>query len=96
MDNIVEISWIISCTNFTVGLAHALQNWYCYAKTLAEKLAREIAEKRNLEMVVLNPSLVLGPLLQPAMNASTAHIMKYLTGGESYVQYSLLVFSIRS
>jgi len=56
------------------------KNWYCYAKTLAEKLAREIAEKRNLEMVVLNPSLVLGPLLQPAMNASTAHIMKYLTG----------------
>lgn len=56
------------------------KNWYCYAKILAEKLAWEMAEKRNLDIVVINPSLVLGPLLQPAMNASTAHIMKYLTG----------------
>lgn len=56
------------------------KNWYCYAKTLAEKAAWEIAEERNLEMVVINPSLVLGPLLQSTMNASTAHIMKYLTG----------------
>jgi cinnamoyl-CoA reductase len=55
-------------------------NWYCYAKTLAEKSAWEIAERRNLEMVVINPCLVLGPLLQSTMNASTAHIMKYLTG----------------
>ncbi|GLJ37376.1 hypothetical protein SUGI_0758450 [Cryptomeria japonica] len=62
-------------------LDHCVQtkNWYCYAKTVAEKAAWKRAEERNLDMVVVNPSLVLGPLLQPSMNASTAHIMKYLT-----------------
>ncbi|GLJ37374.1 hypothetical protein SUGI_0758410 [Cryptomeria japonica] len=56
------------------------KNWYCYAKTVAEKAAWKVAQERNLDMVVVNPSLVLGPLLQRSINASTAHIMKYLTG----------------
>eukprot|EP00253_Pinus_taeda_P033101 PITA_33101 len=56
------------------------KNWYCYAKTLAEKSAWDIAKRKNLELVVINPGLVLGPLLHSAMNPSTAHIMKYLTG----------------
>ncbi|KAH9309239.1 hypothetical protein KI387_037150, partial [Taxus chinensis] len=56
------------------------KNWYCYAKTVAEKAAWKRAEERNLDMVVVIPCLVLGPLLQASINASTAHIMKYLTG----------------
>jgi cinnamoyl-CoA reductase len=57
-----------------------LQNWYCYAKTVAEQAAWELAKQRRLDLVVVNPSLVLGPLLQPAVNASTWHILKYLDG----------------
>ena len=57
-----------------------MQNWYCYAKTVAEQAAWELAKKRNLELVVVNPSLVLGPLLQTTVNASTWHIAKYLDG----------------
>lgn len=56
------------------------KNWYCYAKILAEKLAWEIAEKRNLDIAVVIPCLVLGPMLQPTMNMSNFHIMKYLKG----------------
>jgi cinnamoyl-CoA reductase len=59
---------------------HNAQNWYCYAKTVAEQAAWEIAKQRQLDLVVLNPSLVLGPLLQPSVNASTRHILKYLDG----------------
>jgi cinnamoyl-CoA reductase len=55
-------------------------NWYCYAKTVAEQAAWELAERRRLDLVVVNPSLVLGPLLQPVVNASTWHILKYLDG----------------
>ncbi|KAG8046901.1 hypothetical protein GUJ93_ZPchr0008g13485 [Zizania palustris] len=55
-------------------------NWYCYAKTVAEQAAWELAKERRLDLVVVNPSLVLGPLLQPAVNASTWHVMKYLDG----------------
>jgi len=50
------------------------QNWYNYAKTLEEKFAWEIAERRNLDMVVINPCLVVGPLLQSTMNGNTDHI----------------------
>ncbi|EMS52710.1 Dihydroflavonol-4-reductase [Triticum urartu] len=57
-----------------------MQNWYCYAKTVAEQAAWELAKERKLDLVVINPFLVLGPLLQTAVNASTWHIAKYLDG----------------
>ncbi|KAE8783813.1 cinnamoyl-CoA reductase [Hordeum vulgare] len=61
-------------------------NWYCYAKTVAEQDALETARQRGIELVVVNPVLVLGPLLQPTVNASTEHVMKYLTGSaKTYV-----------
>ncbi|KAF3778817.1 Cinnamoyl-CoA reductase 1 [Nymphaea thermarum] len=56
------------------------RNWYCYGKTVAEQTAWKEAEEKGVDLVVVNPVLVLGPLLQPTVNASTVHIMKYLTG----------------
>ncbi|XP_074359408.1 cinnamoyl-CoA reductase 1-like isoform X2 [Apium graveolens] len=56
------------------------RNWYCYGKVLAERAAWEESKQRGVDMVVINPVLVVGPLLQPTINASTAHILKYLTG----------------
>ncbi|XP_031273560.1 cinnamoyl-CoA reductase 1-like [Pistacia vera] len=56
------------------------KNWYCYGKTVAEQVAWEETKKRGVDLVVVNPSLVLGPLLQPTINASIIHILKYLTG----------------
>ena len=47
---------------------------------MAEQAAWELAKERNLDLVVVNPSLVLGPLLQTTVNASTWHIAKYLDG----------------
>ncbi|CAB4272945.1 unnamed protein product [Prunus armeniaca] len=55
-------------------------NWYCYAKTVAEQTAWEEAKEKGVDLVVVNPVLVLGPLLQPTVNASIIHILKYLTG----------------
>lgn len=66
-----------------------MQNWYCYGKTVAEQGAWEAARERGLDLVVINPVLVLGPLLQPTVNASTIHILKYLTGSaKTYVNAS--------
>ncbi|CAK9322454.1 unnamed protein product [Citrullus colocynthis] len=62
------------------------KNWYCYAKTMAEQAAWEVAKERGVDLVVVNPMLVLGPLLQEGVNASVVHIMKYLTGSaKTYV-----------
>lgn len=56
------------------------KNWYCYGKAVAEKAAWDEAKEKGVDLVVINPVLVLGPLLQPTVNASVLHILKYLTG----------------
>jgi len=47
---------------------------------VAEQDAWDVAKKNGVDLVVVNPVLVLGPLLQPTVNASIVHILKYLTG----------------
>ncbi|KAB8110558.1 hypothetical protein EE612_047866 [Oryza sativa] len=56
------------------------KNWYCYGKAVAEQEACKAAEERGVDLVVVNPVLVVGPLLQPTVNASAVHILKYLDG----------------
>lgn len=56
------------------------KNWYCYGKTVAEQAAWEEAKARGVDLVVVCPVLVLGPILQSNVNASIIHILKYLTG----------------
>ncbi|XP_017258650.1 cinnamoyl-CoA reductase 1 [Daucus carota subsp. sativus] len=64
----------------------ATKNWYCYGKAVAEQAAWEEAKQRGVDMVAISPVLVLGPLLQPTVNASIVHILKYLTGSaKTYV-----------
>ena len=56
------------------------QNWYSYAKTVAEKGAWDAARARGLDMAVVVPVIALGALLQPGLNVSSTHITKYLNG----------------
>ncbi|KAJ4981740.1 hypothetical protein NE237_032577 [Protea cynaroides] len=56
------------------------QDWYCYAKTIGEKAAWKEATEKGLDLVVVIPSVVLGPSLQPTLNASALHILKMLNG----------------
>ncbi|CAH2040386.1 unnamed protein product [Thlaspi arvense] len=58
----------------------ATKNWYCYGKAVAEQAAWDVAKEKGVDLVVVNPVLVLGPLLQPSLNASIIHILKYLNG----------------
>jgi cinnamoyl-CoA reductase len=57
-----------------------MQNWYCYGKAVAEQAAWEAAAARGVDLVVVNPVLVQGPALQPTVNASLMHVLKYLNG----------------
>ncbi|XP_077217421.1 cinnamoyl-CoA reductase 1-like isoform X2 [Tasmannia lanceolata] len=56
------------------------KNWYVYGKTMAEYGAWEVAKERGVDLVVVIPAICLGPVLQPTINWSIAHILKYLTG----------------
>ena len=57
-----------------------LQNWYCYGKTVAEQVAWEEAKKKGVDLVVVCPVIVMGPMLQSSANTTMIHILKYLTG----------------
>ncbi len=47
---------------------------------MAEQAAWEVSKKKGVDLVVLNTAVVLGPMLQPTVNASSVHILKYLNG----------------
>jgi len=53
-----------------------VQDWYVLSKTLAEKAAWDFVKEKGLDMVVINPSGVIGPTLQ----ASELGINKYILG----------------
>lgn len=47
---------------------------------MAEQAAWEVAKEKGVDLVVVNPVLVQGPLLQSTVNASIVHILKYVNG----------------
>ncbi|XVF22890.1 hypothetical protein REPUB_Repub12eG0209700 [Reevesia pubescens] len=55
--------------------------WYMVAKTLAEEAAWRFAKDNRIDLVVINPGFVAGPLLQPALNTSSEVVLA-LTKGE--------------
>ncbi|CAL9086459.1 unnamed protein product [Musa textilis] len=63
-------------------LEYCRQNelWYPASKTLAEKAAWEFAKGNGLDVVVVNPGTVMGPIIPSAINASMAMLMRLLQG----------------
>ncbi|XP_050872597.1 phenylacetaldehyde reductase isoform X11 [Lathyrus oleraceus] len=56
------------------------QLWYILSKTLAEAAAWEFVNEHKIDMVVLNPTMVAGPLLQPEVNESVQPILDIING----------------
>ncbi|XP_058198787.1 cinnamoyl-CoA reductase 1-like [Rhododendron vialii] len=54
--------------------------WYSLSKTLAEKAAWEFAKEKGLDVVVVNPGTVMGPILPPTLNASMLMLLRLLQG----------------
>ncbi|XP_074309465.1 tetraketide alpha-pyrone reductase 2-like [Silene latifolia] len=55
--------------------------WYAYAKTMAEKAAWDVAKNNGLDLVVVNPSFVVGPVLSP-QPTSTLDLILSITKGD--------------
>lgn len=62
---------------------------------LAEKAAWKFAKENGLDIVVVNPGMVVGPILPPALNASVQLILNVLQGNRFQLmnswQYHILV-----
>lgn len=66
-----------------VELLKKHQHWYNVSKTLAEKAAWDFAAKEGLQLVALNPGLVLGPMLMPSPT-SILHMLLQILGGQRF------------
>jgi len=60
--------------------------WYALSKQLAEQKAWEMVRGTSLRLAVMNPCLVVGPMLQPTLNTSCAAVLAYMNGGRQDVE----------
>ncbi|KAI5064896.1 hypothetical protein GOP47_0019591 [Adiantum capillus-veneris] len=54
--------------------------WYPASKTEAEMEAWKLAKAHGLDLVTINPAMVIGPLLQPTLNTSSGAVLKLMNG----------------
>ncbi|XP_048433372.1 cinnamoyl-CoA reductase 1-like [Pyrus x bretschneideri] len=54
--------------------------WYSLSKTLVEKAAWEFAKEKGLDVVVVNPGTMIGPVISPRLNASMLMLLHILEG----------------
>ncbi|KAL6981143.1 hypothetical protein U1Q18_022772 [Sarracenia purpurea var. burkii] len=57
------------------------KEWYQLSKTLAEQAAWKFARENGIDLVTIHPGIVIGPLLQPTLNASTGEILNLIKKG---------------
>ncbi|KAK9756768.1 hypothetical protein RND81_01G119900 [Saponaria officinalis] len=60
--------------------------WYPLSKTCAEQAAWEFAKEHGLDIVVVNPGTVMGPILPPTLNASMLMLLRLLQGCQETYQ----------
>ncbi|XP_076930328.1 phenylacetaldehyde reductase-like [Bidens hawaiensis] len=78
-DVVVDETWFSD-----PDLCNQTKMWYVLSKTLAEEAAWKFSKEKGLDMVTINPAMVIGPLLQPTLNTSAAAIANLLNGSETY------------
>ncbi|XP_043691618.1 phenylacetaldehyde reductase-like [Telopea speciosissima] len=61
-----------------------MKMWYVLSKTLAEEAAWKFAKEKGMDMVTINPAMVIGPLLQPTLNTSAEAILNIINGAQTF------------
>ncbi|KAL3732665.1 hypothetical protein ACJRO7_029333 [Eucalyptus globulus] len=69
--------------------------WYVLSKTLAEKAAWDFARENRMDLVVINPGHVIGPLLQPTINLSMEMILNLINGAQTFPNISYKFVDVR-
>ncbi|XP_065867222.1 phenylacetaldehyde reductase [Euphorbia lathyris] len=76
---VVDETWV-SDPDF----CRASKLWYVVSKTMAEEAAWQFAKDKGMDLVAINPSMVIGPLLQPTLNTSAAAVLSLIKGAQSF------------
>ncbi|XP_042061760.1 phenylacetaldehyde reductase-like [Salvia splendens] len=69
------------------SFCHENKEWYCLSKTLAEQAAWEFARENGIDLVVMNPGIVFGPLLQPTLNLTSQFVLDVVKGKPGFPLY---------
>ncbi|MQL72393.1 hypothetical protein Taro_004761, partial [Colocasia esculenta] len=64
-------------------------------KTLAEEAAWKFSKENGIDMVTINPAMVIGPLLQPTLNTSAATILNLINGASTFPNASFGWVNVR-
>ncbi|KAJ0663575.1 putative NAD-dependent epimerase/dehydratase, NAD(P)-binding domain superfamily [Helianthus annuus] len=72
---VVDESWFSD-----QGFCKETKLWYPLSKTLAEEAAWKYVKEKAIDMVTINPAMVIGPLLQPTLNTSARAIFNLING----------------
>ncbi|XP_073274302.1 phenylacetaldehyde reductase-like isoform X1 [Primulina huaijiensis] len=84
-DTIMDETWFSD-----PELCKETKQWYWLAKTLAEQTAVKYAAQNGIDLVVMNPGFVIGPLLQPTLNASSHFILDIIKGKKIFPDYQFV------
>ncbi|KAI3797038.1 hypothetical protein L1987_39728 [Smallanthus sonchifolius] len=58
--------------------AKSTQKWYAVSKTMAEMEALNFAKRHDVTVVTICPSIVIGPMLQSTVNATSLLLLSYI------------------
>ncbi|XP_022754236.1 cinnamoyl-CoA reductase 1-like [Durio zibethinus] len=61
-----------------------LKLWYVVSKTMAEDSAWKFSKEKGIDMIAMNPAMVIGPLLQPTLNTSAAAVLSLIKGAHTF------------
>lgn len=64
------------------------------SKTLAEEASWKFAKENGMDMVVMNPGWVIGPVLHPILNLSVEEVPKLINGTLQQLIIEYLLCSI--
>ncbi|KAL6205063.1 hypothetical protein ACLB2K_022327 [Fragaria x ananassa] len=82
-DVVVDETWFTD-----PGVCKEQKLWYVLSKTLAEDAAWKFVKEKGIDMVTINPAMVIGPLLQPTLNTSAAAVLNVIKGARTYANAS--------
>ncbi|CAL0329404.1 unnamed protein product [Lupinus luteus] len=57
---------------------------YILSKTAAENAAWKFVKENNIDMVTIHPGVVIGPLLQPELNATSELVLNLIDGTKTF------------
>ncbi|XP_019151078.1 PREDICTED: cinnamoyl-CoA reductase 1-like isoform X3 [Ipomoea nil] len=72
--------------------AEEAKQWYVLSKILAEEAAWKYAGENGIDLVVLHPTIVIGPILQPTLNFSNALFLDLIKEGKEVMPTGIYTF----